>query len=126
QMPVMLHASIADNLRYVRPGAGHEELRRALGIVGLENLVDRLPDGMATIVGERGMTLSVGERQRLAIARAIVADPAVLVLDEPTAALDPESEIEVVAGYEAAMRGRTTIIITHRPEPARRASRIVR
>jgi ATP-binding cassette subfamily B protein len=93
--------------------------------VGLENFIARLPEGLKTMVGERGSALSAGERQRIAIARALLVDPAVLILDEPTAALDPVSERQVVAGYEAAMRGRTTILITHRPEPARRADRIV-
>jgi ATP-binding cassette, subfamily B, bacterial len=84
-----------------------------------------LPDGLRTIVGERGTALSTGERQRVAIARALLSDPAVLVLDEPTAALDPESERQVLAGYRHAMRGRTTILITHDLELASEADRVV-
>ena len=125
QTPVVLHASIADNLRYVRPEASDDDLRRVVAAVGLDDFIARLPEGYATVVGERGSALSAGERQRIAIARALLVDPAVLILDESTAALDPISERQVVAGYEAAMRGRTTILITHRPEPARRADRIV-
>jgi len=88
-------------------------------------LLDRLPRGIQTSAGERGRALSAGERQRLAIARAFLADPAVLVLDEATGALDPATEATVASGYEAVMRGRTTVIITHRVELARRADRVV-
>lgn len=125
QAPVILHASIADNLRYGKPDATEAEMAQAIRSVALDTFVNNLPEGYATVVGERGAALSAGERQRLAIARALLADPAVLILDEPTAALDPVAELDVVAGYEAAMRGRTTILITHRPEPARRADRII-
>ena len=77
------------------------------------------------MVGERGLALSAGERQRVGIARAFLANPAVLVLDEPSAALDPASERQIIDGYESVMRGRTAIVITHRSEVARRADRII-
>ena len=124
QVPFLFHATIAENLRYARPEATDEAVRGAAEAAGLRDLVARLPDGYATVVGERGAALSAGERQRIAIARALLADPAVLVLDEPTAALDPETERQVRAGYEALMRGRTTIVISHRHEIAERADRV--
>ncbi len=125
QEPCILHASIAENIRYARPDATDGELKAAARQAALESFIESLPLGYDTIVGERGMALSAGERQRIALARAFLTDPAVLVLDEPTAALDTVTERQVVDGYEAVMRGRTTIVITHRLDVARRADRTV-
>jgi ATP-binding cassette subfamily B protein len=125
QQPVILHASIAENIRYARPEASDAEVENAAREAALDTFIDGLPQKFDTIVGERGAALSVGERQRLATARAFLSDPAVLVLDEPSAALDPVSERRVVEGYGNVMRGRTTIVITHRVDLARRADRIV-
>jgi ATP-binding cassette subfamily B protein len=125
QEPFLFHATIGDNLRYVRPSATEADIAHAARAAALDELIARLPLGYATVVGERGVALSAGERQRIALARAFLADPAVLVMDEPTASLDPVSERRVLAGYEAIMRGRTTLVISHRLGLARRADRVL-
>lgn len=125
QEPFIFNATIGENIRYASPARSDGDVLEAARAAGLGDLLARSPEGIRTPVGERGRSLSAGERQRVAIARAILADPALLVLDEATGALDPATEAEVVSGYEAVMRGRTTIVITHRLALARRAQRIV-
>ncbi|MBI1873914.1 MAG: ABC transporter ATP-binding protein [Acidobacteria bacterium] len=125
QEPVLFHASIAENLRYVRPDATDADLEVAAAAAGLAEFVSQLPERLATVVGERGLALSAGERQRIAIARAMLADPAVLVLDEPTASLDPATERRVADGLDALMKDRTTIVISHRMKLALEADRAI-
>jgi ATP-binding cassette subfamily B protein len=124
QEPCLLHATIAENIRYARPEASDAEVAAAARTAALQPFIEALPEGFGTIVGERGAALSAGERQRIAIARALLTDPAILILDEPSAALDPANERRIAEGYAGVMRGRTTIVITHRMELAARADRI--
>jgi len=128
QEPFLFHASLLENVRYARPEASQAEVEAVLEQVGLGPFVRALPQGIETAAGERGRGLSVGERQRISIARALLVDPSVLILDESTAALDPATEGRVVRAWEEAARqlpaGRTTILITHRRELAMRADRV--
>jgi ABC-type multidrug transport system fused ATPase/permease subunit len=122
QEPFLFNLSIAENVRCGRPGIEQSAILKALELVRLNELIGRLPEGVDTVLAERGVTLSGGQRQRLAIARAVVVDPKILVLDEPTSALDAETELEVLAAIDAASVGRTTLVITHRPAAADRAT----
>jgi ATP-binding cassette subfamily B protein len=121
----MFHDSIRANLLYARPDASDEELAEALRAAQIKPLVDSLPDGLDTLVGERGYRLSGGERQRLALARLLLKAPRIVVLDEATAHLDSESEAAVHRALDAALRGRTSLVIAHRLSTVRNADLIL-
>lgn len=121
QDPFLFHCSIAENLRYGNPDATLQEMEQACRAASIHEFIRALPEGYETTVGERGLALSKGEKQRIAIARGYLARPSILVLDEPTSALDPDTERVVIDGYLKA--GCTVIVITHRAEVARRAHR---
>ncbi len=114
QDPHLFHATVGQNLRYARPDATDEDLRRACASARVMDVIDRLPNGFDTMVGERGYRLSGGEKQRLAIARMLLKDPAVVVLDEATSALDTENEAAIQAALADALEGRTAVVIAHR------------
>jgi ATP-binding cassette subfamily B protein len=121
----LFHASIAENLRFAKPGASDEELVAAARAAQIHDLITNLPEGYATIVGERGHRFSGGERQRLAIARTLLRNPPVLVLDEATSALDTRTELAVQEALDHLAAGRTTLTIAHRLSTVRAADQII-
>lgn len=117
--------TIRENVAFSRPGASDAQIREACRIARVDEFADRFPEGLGTIVGERGVKLSGGQRQRVSIARAILADPRILILDEATSSLDSESEALIQEGLAALMKGRTTFVIAHRLSTIRRADQIL-
>ena len=121
----LFSGTIADNVAFGRPGASREDIMDALRTVGGQPLIEGLPEGLDTEVGERGTSLSAGERQIVAFARALLAEPRILILDEATSNVDVRTEKRIEQGLERLLVGRTAIVIAHRLSTIRRASRIV-
>jgi ATP-binding cassette subfamily B protein len=116
--------TVSGNVGFAIPGAEEEDIRRAARLAGAAEFVERLPEGYETVLGERGFSLSGGQRQRIAIARAILADPQVLILDDATSAVDATKEHEIRAALSEVMAGRTTLVIAHRPATIALADRV--
>ncbi|MFL5245362.1 MAG: ABC transporter ATP-binding protein [Gemmataceae bacterium] len=125
QDPFLFYGTVAENITYGKPGASRAEMVAAARAARAHEFILRLPNGYDTLVGERGQSLSGGERQRVSIARALLIDPRILILDEATSSVDTETEREIQAALENLIRGRTTIAIAHRLSTLRRADRLV-
>src|SRR6476619_5424601 len=125
QNTVLLRGTIRDNIAFGRPHASDEEIMEAAKLANAHEFISRMPDGYASLVGDRGSTLSGGQRQRIGIARALMRDNPILILDEPTAALDAESEHLVIEAMERLMEGRTVLTIAHRLSTLRDAHKII-
>jgi ATP-binding cassette subfamily C protein CydD len=125
QRPTLFRGTVADNIRLGNDAARGPEIQRAASLAGADAFVRELPAGYETVVGDGGRPLSAGQAQRIALARAFLRDAPLVILDEPTANLDPESAELVDAAVERLRDGRTVLLIAHRPELARRADRVV-
>jgi ABC-type multidrug transport system fused ATPase/permease subunit len=125
QRPTLFHGTVAENIRLGDPGAPDERVRGAARLAAADAFVERLPEGYETVIGEGGRPLSAGERQRLALARAFLRDASFVVLDEPTANLDPANAAAVREAVERLREGRTVLLIAHDAELAARADRVV-
>jgi len=121
QDTLLFRATIWENIAYGRPGASPKEIKRAAALANAEEFIAAMPDGYDTMVGERGVTLSGGQRQRIAIARAVIRDTPILILDEPTVGLDAESEQSVIEALDKLMKGRTSVVIAHHLDTIRHA-----
>ncbi|MEI8079700.1 MAG: ATP-binding cassette domain-containing protein, partial [bacterium] len=125
QEPLLFNVSIADNIRYARPGATRADLEAAARVAEIHEFIASLPDGYDTVLGSEGIQLSTGQKQRITIARAVAADPAILIMDEATSSLDSESERAIQIAMQRVLKGRTAFIVAHRLSTIRNADRIV-
>ena len=125
QESFLFNGTVRDNLRLGRPDATDEEMLRAAEAANARSFIDRMPQGLDTVVGERGVKLSVGEKQRVSIARALLKDPPILILDEATASVDTQTERAIQGALDHLMRGRTSFVIAHRLSTVRRADQIL-
>jgi ATP-binding cassette subfamily B protein/subfamily B ATP-binding cassette protein MsbA len=125
QEPFLFRVTVAENIAYGRPAASRDQIIAAAKAAAADEFIRSLPQGYDTIIGERGATLSGGEKQRLSIARALLKDAPVLILDEPTSALDSETESSLLEAMERLMQGRTTFVIAHRLSTIRKADRVI-
>lgn len=125
QDPHLFHESIGDNLRYAKPDATDAELIEVCRAAQIQEVIEALPSGFDTIVGERGYRMSGGEKQRLSIARMLLKDPAMIILDEATSHLDSENEAQVQAALARALTGRTSVVIAHRLSTITEADQIL-
>jgi ABC-type multidrug transport system fused ATPase/permease subunit len=125
QEPFLFSGTVRDNIRYGRPEANDEEVLEAANHISAGEWLEVLPDGLNTDVGERGSSLSMGQRQLVALARVILKDPAIFILDEATASVDPFTETQIQEGLEEIMRERTAVVIAHRLSTVKNADRII-
>ena len=121
----LFHGTVRENILFGRPGAADEEMKEAARVANAVEFIDKLPDGYDTVIGERGVKLSGGQKQRLAIARAVLKDSPILILDEATSSVDTETELLIQQALERLMEGRTTLMIAHRLSTIRNADQIV-
>ncbi len=121
----LFDGTILENIRFANPEASLEEIKRVCAIANADEFIEKFPNGYDTVVGERGVKLSGGQRQRIAIARALLANPRILILDEATSSLDSESEALIQEGLRNLRQGRTTFVIAHRLSTIRSADQIL-
>jgi ABC-type multidrug transport system fused ATPase/permease subunit len=125
QEPFLFSGTVAENIRYGQPDAANEQVRQAALQIAHGDWLADLPEGLDTDVGERGANLSMGQRQLVALARVVLKDPAIFILDEATASVDPFTETQIQEGLETIMRDRTAIVIAHRLSTVKHADRII-